>query len=191
MPPTPQSSHTDESHPKRHSKGDSRPVKIRSKVLGRRRVGDPVTVEFIFTRSKLNSQTSCLEWQKSTMSKPGYGYLRINGKNNYAHRLMWELTRGPIPSGNWVLHRCDNSTCINPEHLFLGSAADNSKDMVSKGRSRNIGGPRKLNVVQVMEIRGSFQSSSVLADRFGVTEGAIRGVRKGYAGRHRTWDWVK
>jgi hypothetical protein len=132
-----------------------------------------------------------LEWQKSKAAKPGYGYLRINGQNAYTHRLMWVLVHGPIPDGAWVLHRCDNSACINPDHLFLGTPDDNSKDMIAKGRSRGIGSKRKLTVAQVKIIRSSLESSRTLAAQFGVTEGAIRWVRKGSGSRHRSWDWVK
>ncbi len=66
-----------------------------------------------------------------------------------AHRLMWELTRSTIPEGLLVCHSCDNPACINPEHLFLGTALDNSLDMRAKGRQRYVGRPPKQTHTEV------------------------------------------
>ena len=66
----------------------------------------------------------------------GYGRLRANGKKVLAHRLSWKEHRGEIPKGLLVLHKCDNSCCVNPWHLFLGTQQDNIDNMVKKGRNR-------------------------------------------------------
>ena len=65
----------------------------------------------------------------------GYGTLHIRPHLHLAHRLSWELNVGPIPEGQNVLHHCDNPPCVRPSHLFLGSHADNVRDMVAKGRN--------------------------------------------------------
>lgn len=77
--------------------------------------------------------TECIE--KSGSSNPK-GYIRIsrNGRALYAHRAAWEDAYGPIPPGLCVLHKCDNPRCARPDHLFLGTRAENNLDMTSKGR---------------------------------------------------------
>jgi len=93
----------------------------------------------------------------------GYGKIRVGSRTDgtrkmvSSHRLSWELTNGKIPDGMHVLHRCDNPSCINPAHLFLGSNQDNMSDMANKGRSRKSIGVLnpsvKLTEEQVREIK--------------------------------------
>ena len=75
----------------------------------------------------------CWPWPDS-FSPRCHGQTNWRGKRPLAHRVAWELTHGPIPEGLWVLHRCDVPACCNPAHLFLGTHADNMRDMVAKRR---------------------------------------------------------
>lgn len=78
--------------------------------------------------------SGCWLWVGS-VGKLGYGIVDVNGKHANAHRISWELHRGPIPAGLCVLHQCDVPGCVNPDHLFLGSLRDNTQDMLRKGRN--------------------------------------------------------
>ena len=85
--------------------------------------------------TKINKVNDCWEWIASS-DKDGYGYLRINKKKPKAHRLAYEIWVGPIPKDKpHVLHHCDNPPCINPEHLYTGTNADNVADRVKKNRT--------------------------------------------------------
>jgi len=76
--------------------------------------------------------SGCWEWQGSRLWN---GYGRFSGRNGFiAHRRMYELTKGEIPEGWFVCHTCDNPPCINPDHLFVGTALHNNRDTNRKGR---------------------------------------------------------
>ena len=92
--------------------------------------------------SKVQKTSNCWNWIGSQQGN-GYGYLH-NGtreKRNplRAHRFSYEIHYGDIPSGLWVLHKCDNRLCVNPKHLFLGDRTDNMRDCAAKGRVCTIG----------------------------------------------------
>ena len=89
---------------------------------------------------KVQKTPECWMWTASTDSD-GYGQF----DHNHAHRVAWELTYDPIPPGLHVLHRCDNPPCVRPDDLFLGTPADNTRDMVEKGRWRGNGYERKTH----------------------------------------------
>lgn len=87
----------------------------------------------LFWRKLNGSGEGCWEWP-GRRKYDGYGIHQYGGQSRMAHRIAYTLTYGPIPGGFFVCHRCDNSACCNPKHLFVGTNSDNMKDMVSKGR---------------------------------------------------------
>lgn len=122
------------------------------------------------------------------------GYGRIRGENKqlvFVHRAVWERAHGPIPVGKRVCHRCDTPCCIWLEHLFLGTQADNIKDMDSKGRRRVLRGSEQgmsilveadIPVIRQCLARGD--TCAGIARAYGVSEGMIRHIKKGRAWTH-------
>jgi hypothetical protein len=123
------------------------------------------------------------------------GYIQVDvgrGRRIYAHRLAWEAHKGSVPDGLSVLHRCDQPSCFDVGHLFLGTIADNNADRDAKGRgvvpdtrgTRH--GMHKLSDEQVIEIYRSSDPGKLLAARYGVAPSCITKIRRGYAWRHLT-----
>jgi hypothetical protein len=139
---------------------------------------------------RLDKRSGCWNWTASTAGK-GYGQFRIPGtrKNIYAHRLSYEIHKGPIPEGILVLHSCDNPRCVNPDHLSLGDSGDNLKDMAAKGRhlfgelnaQAKLTG-RKVHAIHDAAARGSTQKQ--IAERFGVGQMTICRILRGERWRH-------
>jgi hypothetical protein len=126
---------------------------------------------------------ACWLW-KGQRGTHGYGMFGLGRQVVRAHRFAWMASRGPIPAGQEVCHRCDVKLCVNPAHLFVGSHRANHLDAVCKGRKR-AWGVQKLNAVQVIDIRaraaaGTLQRS--LAADFGVSEGTVSQIVN-----RRTW----
>lgn len=129
-----------------------------------------------------SKSAGCWEWTGFRDSK-GYGRINIGDTPALAHRVSWEVFRSPIPDGMYVLHRCDNPSCMRPEHLFLGDQQMNMDDKMSKKRhrygvSRGIAhGCSKLTEDQVREIRASVGPSRITAEQYGISGRQVRDIR--------------
>ena len=110
-----------------------------------------------------------------------YGHIHINGLPTRTHRASWIFHNGAIPDGMWVLHRCDTPSCCNPNHLFLGTCADNNKDMLSKGRHGTGGAHRncKLTEQQVHLIRTDTRLLRLIAIDYGISLSHTKAIRRG------------
>jgi HNH endonuclease len=163
------------------------------------------------------SKIGCWEWKGGTVN--GYGYFNFEGKYYRAHRASYLMFRGPIPTGLFVCHHCDNRSCCNPYHLFLGTAKDNTHDMMKKGRNmhkvcpetlprgdRNGGRTKpesvrkgesiewhKLSNSDVMKIRELYYvngfSARELAGRFGVIRQTVEKIVGNYTWKHLPNPW--
>lgn len=85
--------------------------------------------------------TGCWLWTGPIVTR-GYGIVHTNRRHVLAHRMSWEIHKGPIPDGLFVCHHCDTTSCVCPDHLFLGTHGDNARDKERKGRSRHVMGDR-------------------------------------------------
>lgn len=123
---------------------------------------------------KVRRGRGCWEWTARRF-KNGYGSIRSGDRQLLAHRIAWELTRGPIPSGLLICHHCDNPPCVRPSHLFLGTHQMNLDDCRRKGRAAKpdqttraseSNGAAKLTASKVRRLRERYR-------RGGVTQAAL------------------
>ena len=138
------------------------------------------TEERFFAKVDAGAGGGCHLWLAARNAK-GYGHFYMDRRGMRAHRAAWTIRNGPIPDGIQVLHTCDRPGCVNPDHLFLGTDADNSADMVAKGRAARgeDNGKAKLTAAQVVEIRKGTETDSVLAERYGINPVYLGHVRRG------------
>jgi len=137
--------------------------------------------------SKWEWSGDCWRWT-AAKDKDGYGYFTVQQRTQKAHRFSYEYHHGKIPSGCFVLHTCDNPSCVRPGHLFLGNALENMQDKIAKGRARYARGEgvgnSKLTEAQVKFIRQDTRGNKVLATELGVTHALISAIRLRKCWRH-------
>lgn len=147
--------------------------------------------------SKVRKGEGCWEFVGKSGKRTGgrggnYASFGYGGKIVDAHRVSWMLERGEIPAGMCVCHHCDNRRCVRPDHLFLGTYADNMRDMVEKKRAtkatRGSGnGMAKLDVEQVYALRAASKHGDCarLARKFGVSTSTACEIRA-----RKRWAWL-
>lgn len=140
----------------------------------------------------VNKTPSCWEWTGSKR-RFGYGSIQECGKDGrylQAHRLSYQMHVGPIPDGFFVMHKCDNPSCVNPDHLQIGTPRDNTQDMIAKGRKNVVApvgeknGKSKLTEDLARYIKSSSSTNAQLARELNLSPNCIRGVRTGRTWRH-------
>jgi HNH endonuclease len=130
--------------------------------------------------TKFDKVDGCWEW-KAYKNQDGYGRIRRNRRLENAHRVSYELYIGP-PGDLHVLHKCDNPSCVNPDHLFLGTDQDNMTDKRYKGR----GGTNKLTEDEVRLIRADVRLHREIATTYGVTIPLISMIKRNKIWKHLT-----
>lgn len=127
---------------------------------------------------KVNKTDTCWLW-KASKNGDGYGTTWYRGQPYSSHRLSWELSNGKVPKNLYVLHKCDVPSCVNPGHLFLGTQSDNVRDMMEKGRNRQVSGTKchtsKLTPKQVAWVKTMYPrwTQRKIADYLGVVHSTI------------------
>lgn len=140
---------------------------------------------------KVNKTDTCWYWLAYTNIK-GYGQFKFNGTMRTTHRVSYELVHGTIPAGLLVCHKCDNPSCVNPAHLFLGTNDDNMKDMVNKNRSHkptgSINPKAKLVESDVIEIRNMYKTGRYtqleIAKLYCISQPTVKDITKRQTWRH-------
>jgi len=124
-------------------------------------------------------KTKCWNWTLQ-IDRDGYGRVKYKGKKHGAHRISYLTFKGELIKGMCICHHCDNPSCVNPDHLYQGTFADNNRDRARRGRSNQVGEANngaKLTNKKVIEIRKKYKTGEYtqqgLADYYGVTQHAI------------------
>ncbi len=130
-------------------------------------------------------ESGCWIWM-STIEKTGYGRVCSGKKPFYAHRVSYEQKYGSIPNGMMALHHCDVKSCVNPDHIFIGTQQENMIDKVSKNRQAKGAshGNAKLTEDQAREIKFSSETSIKLAAKFNYPASMIREIKNGNLWKH-------
>ena len=146
--------------------------------------------ERIASRASVDHGTGCWNW-RGGISDSGYGVISVHNRSVGAHRASFEAHIGAIPSGLYVCHRCDNRACVNPAHLFLGTAKDNTLDMHTKLRANPQRGEQHhaatLTEDVVRSIRGFLASGGRQAEaarRFNVNARQVGRIARRERWRH-------
>ena len=137
--------------------------------------------------AKVRKTDQCWEWI-GAKARTGYGFFGVKRKMKYAHRVSYAIAKDKDPGRLFCCHKCDNTSCVNPDHLFLGTHQDNMRDMKTKGRSNPRRGVAsnfcKMTEDTVREIRSADGAVPEIAKRFGVSRQAVSRIRSREAWSH-------
>jgi hypothetical protein len=138
-------------------------------------------------RYEMVPESGCWIWT-GALDMYGYGAISISRIQRQAHRVAWRLLRGGIPDGLFVCHHCDVPACVNPEHLFLGTSADNTADKVAKNRQargKQTAGNAQYSEELVARIKADARRVRHIALDLGIPHSTVSRIKSG-----KTWRWV-
>jgi len=133
--------------------------------------------------------SGCWLWLAHVANTTGYGQTTYRQRTHLAHRVSWILHRGEIPDGAWVLHKCDQRSCVNPDHLYLGTAKENSRDRDQKGRGKMpLFGENhhhaKLTKENIRAIRSDMRPQRTIAQDYGIGQQAVSHIQRRVNWKH-------
>lgn len=144
-----------------------------------------------WAKVKKGDPAQCWIWM-GTLGHKGHGTFRVNSKKNEgAHRFSYQSIYGEIPKGMCICHSCDNPSCVNPLHLWVGTRSDNNTDRANKGRSacgegeyNNLSKLKNSQVIRIRELLKEGWTQCKIAEIFGVSQSQISHIKLGKAWSH-------
>lgn len=139
-----------------------------------------------WSKCLVKRKDECWNWIAATASEGRYGCFRYGKTMKQAHRIAWMLHSGKYPHGICVLHKCDNTLCVNPNHLFTGTQRDNVRDMHKKGRNADSSRPGERNgnavitqadVNKIIGLRGKYTQREI-GRMFGISQPEVCFIQK-------------
>lgn len=132
--------------------------------------------------------SGCMLWSGGLFRGTGYGRMSWHGRVHLVHRLSWRAHRGEIPKGLFVCHKCDVPSCINPDHLWLGTHAENMADRNKKGRASRMKGEAspqaKITESTAISIRSDRRPAAIVAAQHGLARDTVYHIRSGITWKH-------
>lgn len=155
-------------------------------ILGREIT--PTQEASFWSMVKVNWVSGCWEWTSTNTTGMGYGRFKLGNKKASANRVAYAIAYGYVPNDKFVCHKCDNPSCVNPAHLFLGSPAENAADRVSKSRQAKgaKAGGAILDDDKVRLILNDERTHLEIAKEYGVAKSTIGKIKSGVNWKHVT-----